>query len=612
MILGKGAIHMDDDLLTLLRTSKIFSSLTKRTLKKLAGKFEKIELNQDDILYYQGDPSDSIEILLEGRLISIITTATGEKKVAGHMDPGETVGELGALSGEPRATTIKAVKNSVLFKLPSEVFVELCHQYPSVLFAIINPIVSRSQQLIQILSTEKFKKHVVILPANDEVSLAKLSEKFAKVLEGLISIIVLSDFDPKLEKTSKEQIEIILEEAKKRNVKKLKQKFIYILKNYTSNLAKFCFDRAEMIYIVADDSAPILLDDFVDARINQFTAETKLKPELIMLHDEHLELPRNSISWLKLADFGLHHHIRLDVSRDLHRLLRFIRGKAVGLVLSGGGTRGFGHVGAIKALLEAGIPIDAIGGTSVGAIIAASYAMTESYEGTFAQFREIIEGSRRSVSWRNLTWPAISLFNARGLTNILDKVFNKVQIEDLWLPFFCVSTNLAKNSESIHDQGLLWEKLRASVSIPGIIPPMLLNGELHLDGGLLNNLPVDVMRKIIGHRGNIIAVELTSSARDEQKYNFPPILMFGQAFLAKLGIGYDYKFPRFIDTFLKSFLVGSSLKSQLNGVAANILIGIDLSTFPMLYSNKHQENKIVELGYETTMEKLKNRKRIAY
>ncbi len=598
---------MNDDLLTLLRTCKIFASLNKRALKKILPQFEKIELHPDEILYDQGDPSDSISILLEGKLASILTTAKGENKIVGYIEPGETAGEIGAISGEHRSTTIKAIKNSTLFKLPSEIFVELCHEYPTVLFEIINPIVSRSQEIIQIVSTEKSKKHIVIAPANNEVSLGEFSKNFREIVDGLISVVVLSDYDPELEQASSENLQKLLDDAKSKNVKKLKQKILYIIKNPETALAKFAFDKMEMLYIVANDISPILLNARITEKIDEL-ATKNTKPELILMHDKNLHPPFNTKKWLHLANFGLHYHIKMNQIKDYHRLLRFIRGKAVGLTLSGGGTRGWAHIGAIKAILEAGIPIDAVGGCSVGGIVAASYAITETYEGTRAHFKEIIEGSRYSVSWRNLTWPAISLFNARGLTSVLQKVYQDIRIEDLWLPFFCVSTNLANDSESIHTEGLLWERLRCSVSIPGLIPPMVLNGELHIDGGLLNNLPVDIMRNFIGQRSNVIAVEIAGYSKDGKKYDFPPILSFWQAFLSKLGIAYEYKFPPFIDTFLKSLIVGSSLKTNLNSIEANIFVNLDLSQFPMLYSNKRQVHQIINIGYETTLQQIKNMK----
>lgn len=597
---------MEDDLLTLLQTSKIFSSLSKRVCRKLATRFEKTELEEGDILYFQGDPSDSLEILLSGKLESILTTADGEKKVVGEINAGETAGELGALSGEPRSTTIKALRNSILFRLPSEAFVEICHQYPSVLFAIINPIVTRSHQIIQTLSSDKFRKHILLIAANNEVDLEKFSEKLIEEGKDLSSLIILSDYSEALKNANAARIQELINEGKNRNIKKIKQRIVYILKSTQTELAKFCLEKAESLYIVTQNHAPAFLNMDIVAFINQFKAVAKIKPELVIVHQASTALPHHTNVWLKLTEFGLHHHIRIDRAHDFRRLIRFIRNKAIGVVLSGGGTRGWAHAGALKALFEAGIPIDAIGGTSVGAIVAGSFALTLSHEETLKQFDKVINASRYSVAWRSLTWPAISLFNAKGLTTVLQKIFDNIQIEDLWLPYFCVSTNLSKNAETIHRTGPLWIQIRSSVSIPGVIPPMVQSGELHFDGGLLNNLPVDIMRKMVTHRGTIVAIELVGSNKDEIHYSFPPILPFWATLLSKLGFGYTYKFPRFIDTFLKSLLVGSFLKAQQNSINADIFVGLDLSKYPMLHSNQKVENKIVEIGYNSTMERIKN------
>lgn len=598
---------MDEDLLTLLHSNKIFSSVPKRAIRKILPKFDKVELTQNETLYYQGDPSDSIEILISGLLSSILTTAIGEKKNVGEILPGEAVGELGALSGEPRTTTVKADKNSTLFRLPSDVFIELCRQYPSVLFAIINPIVARSQKLIELISSEKFKKQIAFIPANEKVDMTQFIDKFSEQVEGYPNIILFNGYGPDFSDTTHEKIQLVFDDHRAKNIKKVKQRFIYFLKPDENALTHFCFGKVEMIYVVGNSSSPVELAPYVRERLVIAKKASKLKPDLVLLHDEAVVLPKGTANWLALAEFGLHHHIRTYENKDYRRLIRFIRNKAIGLVLGGGGTRGWAHAGVIQALLEAGIPIDAVGGSSVGAVIAASYASTESGEETLDHFRKIMEKSRNTVSWRNLTWPAISLFSAKGITQIIEKLFGDIQIEDLWLPYFCISTNLAQNAETVHTRGLLWEKVRASISIPGVIPPMLINGELHFDGGLLNNLPVDVMRQIVGHRGNVIAVELGANLKDEHRYDFPPILTFWSTLAAKLKFAHpDYYFPRFIDTFLRSLLTGSSLRAQQNGLAASILIVLDMTGFPMLHSNKKRERRLVEIGYESTIDKIKN------
>src|SRR6202034_1924826 len=154
--------------------------------------------------------------------------------------------------------------------------------------------------------------------------------------------------------------------------------------------------------------------------------------------------------------------------------------------------------------------------------------------------------------------------------------FGNKRIENMWLPYFCVTCNLGAYREATHRSGLLWEKCRGSVAVPGLVPPMVTNGELHIDGGVINNLPVNTMRDILGSESKIIAIELMSEITDPNRYNFPPTLDFKQTFLAKLRLGYrDYKFPPFLETFIKALLVGSSVKQKENSAAADLLIDPD-------------------------------------
>jgi NTE family protein len=292
-------------------------------------------------------------------------------------------------------------------------------------------------------------------------------------------------------------------------------------------------------------------------------------------------------------------------------LLRFIRGKAIGVVLSGGGTRGWAHIGAIKALREAKIPIDIIGGASVGALVACIYAKCQSFEKTNELFRELVIDSKHTISWRSLTWPIISIFNAKKYTNGLMKLFGKNRIEEAWMPFFCITSNLANQSEDIHQEGLMWEKIRATTSLPGVAPPMILDGEMHLDGGLLNNLPVDVMRQFVGKTGKVIAVDLNNFQTDKSKYHFPPIITIKDAFFNKLKIKkHKYRLPSFTDTFLRGLFLNSLLKEKHNAIIANIFVSLDLTAFSMLHSNPDEGAKLMQIGYEETMKQInKNLKR---
>ena len=137
------------------------------------------------------------------------------------------------------------------------------------------------------------------------------------------------------------------------------------------------------------------------------TINTKSLPNLIIIHPSTTEMPSHTAEWLKKTSFNMHHHVKIDMTKHYERLIRFIQDKANGLILGGGGTRGWGHIGVIKALCDQQHPIDFIGGTSVGAIIGGCYAMRESYEDTYSKFNIIVSTSKHSISWRSVTFPII-------------------------------------------------------------------------------------------------------------------------------------------------------------------------------------------------------------
>lgn len=598
---------MDPDLVKFLKARKLFASLDEKKLQKIVLKFSKIELLQGKILFKQNDPSDSVYILISGKLSALLHTDENRPQIVGTIEVGETVGELGVLAKEPRTLTIKAAQDSELLKISNKDFLALCYRYPAILFETIHPLIIRSQTIIQKLTLKNAIKYLTFIPANEQTMPEYFVKKLTEHAKRYSSLIIFSDFDPELKKLSASELREQIKEIK--HHKKASQKMVFFLKNTTSPLAKIGLHSTDLLYIIGESTQEPMLDPAILDFINHHS-HLKTNPELILLHPPQTKAPVHTQYWLQLTSFNMHYHMLIDKNAHYHRLLRFIRGKAVGVVLGGGGTRGFAHIGAMKALREQRIPIDFIGGTSVGALIAAAYALNESIDATYDLFTKIVQTSTGSTSWRSLTWPVISIFNAKRFTEAQMAAFQTIQAEDLWLPFFCISSNLATSTEEVHRSGLLWELTRASTSIPGIVPPMVLNYELHLDGGLFNNLPVDVMRKYLGKRGKIIAIELNNAIPAYHKYHFPPILTFKQIILNKLGLTHEsYKFPRFIDTFLRGLLVGSSSKTKLNGLQANVLVKINLNKFRLLNTNLKQGSKMFEMGYLETMlriQQLKN------
>jgi NTE family protein len=324
------------------------------------------------------------------------------------------------------------------------------------------------------------------------------------------------------------------------------------------------------------------------------TRESSMAPqraELVLLHDEILT-PGAAARWLADQPGVPHHHV--TGVADIARLARLLTGRGVGLVLSGGGARGFAHIGIVKALREAGIPIDLVGGTSMGGILGAGVARLWSVEELTQRFRAAFVEAK---PLRDYTLPFVSLVSGRKVSSLLRKDFGDVAIEDLPLNFFCVSSNLTTGHSEVHRRGELWRWLRASVAIPGVLPPVIHNGEVLVDGGTMNNLPVDAMREL--GRGPVIGCDVGADraftiASDEIDVPLPWQLM--SWFRARRNL------PNIFQILWRAGMVNSSAMTVAHREKTDLLLQPPLAQFDML--NWSAFERAIEAGYEYAARRL--------
>jgi predicted acylesterase/phospholipase RssA len=223
----------------------------------------------------------------------------------------------------------------------------------------------------------------------------------------------------------------------------------------------------------------------------------------VLMHPRDASLPAGTARWLagRSADGCI--HVRDGRAADYARLARILTGRAIAVVLSGGGAKGFAHIGVLRALEERGIPVDMIGGTSMGSIIAAAYAMGISPDEITATSKRLFARYR---PFKEYTLPLVSVLRGRRLDRMLQEQLGPTQIEDLWIGYVCVSADLTAAEARVHTSGSLFTAVRASISIPGILPPVVVGDRLLVDGGVVNNLPGDVMRSL--SRGTLIGVDV--------------------------------------------------------------------------------------------------------
>ena len=233
----------------------------------------------------------------------------------------------------------------------------------------------------------------------------------------------------------------------------------------------------------------------------------------------------------------------------------------VGLVLGGGGAKGAAEIGALKVIEEVGIPIDYIAGTSIGSIVGGLYAMD-------------VRSRQLDSLFVNQDWLQLFTNNVR---EFLGRVTHQKHFHELRIPFRCVAADINANEEVVMSEGLLCDAMRASMSIPGVFKPVIQNGRMLMDGGLLNNLPVDVV-KAMG-ADVVIAIDLQQKQHKDREFSLKDLLGIDGP-LNWLVERPDWK------------------KYNANRKAVDVYIHPMLDGFGASDFNKTDIRQMIELGYE--------------
>jgi predicted acylesterase/phospholipase RssA/CRP-like cAMP-binding protein len=273
----------------------------------------------------------------------------------------------------------------------------------------------------------------------------------------------------------------------------------------------FCLRQADRIMVLLEDAwYPPAGEEAAWWRALQLEGRPG-HLEVAIVHPRPGPLGQAGTRFADLPGVERMHHVHGADPRDAQRLARWLLDRPVGLVLGGGGAYGIAHVGVLKALEEVGVPVDIVGGTSMGAIFAGGVALQWSADRIMEQVR-LLFSSRFALY--DPTIPVNSLLAGKKLDRVLRQFFEDLSIGDMWLPFFCVATDISHARAYVQESGNLRDAIRASCSIPGLFPPNPTGDGLLVDGGLVDNLPIDFM----GERcpGPIVAVDVFPYERERR------------------------------------------------------------------------------------------------
>lgn len=512
-------LYLDELLLTHLRA--FLGEVDAAAMNLLLHQLLWMELPGGQPLMTQGEPGDAMYVLVSGRLRVSITDDVGHERTVREITRGQVVGEMSLFTDEPRSATVVAVRDSVLVRLGKTEFNHLLSTSSAVSIAL-------TRQVIRRLQTEgrqsRLDRPVAIglLPVSDSLGAAAAAE-FAERLAaqwqplGAVAVIDAARLEarigapgitqrPASDADAMRRIAVCLDQIEAEHA------FVLLLAdNGPTPWTQCCSRHCDELLLLADAEAPPDPSATELQCLRTRPARTDAAEILLLLHPPQCPSPARTREWLQHRALTAHVHLRRGHAGDMARLGRLVSRTAVGLVLSGGGARGAAHAGVYRALMERGVPVDAIGGTSMGAVFGALMAFDASAASiidTFAQhFGDNPTGDYSLPPMMSL----IKGHRLRGMMQRTEKAFSgstDLGIEDLWKTFYCVATNYSQAREEVLRRGPLVDAVMASCAIPGAMPPVLHDGDLLCDGGTFNNFPVDVMRGAWGI-GRVIGVDLS-------------------------------------------------------------------------------------------------------
>ena len=463
-----------------------------------------VTLRRGEELFHQGALGDAVYIVVSGRLRVLIEERDWRRLVE-EVGRGELVGEMAIISGQPRAATVEAVRDSELLRMSKESFDRRLRRSPEATMNVVRLLISRLQRRAAGVQPRRYVT-IAVVPGSAGAPISKFAARLAEALRArqptthLSSARVDAELGASLSQTPAEGVEHerLLTWLSERE--RLARYVVYESDAGPTEWTRRCLRQADRVLVVAE-STRSPLDDPLGRLFADLEAERLAEArELVLIHPPGTVVPSGTARWLAGRAIVRHHHLRGGAA-DFERLVRRITGQAVGLALSGGGTRGYAHIGVIRALEEAGVAVDFVGGASAGAEVAALLA----FGLRPAEIAARMQAYRSSLA--DFTVPLSALTTGYSLYRWLLGTFGELQIEDLPLPLACVTTNLTDGALGVHQRGCVARAVLASNSVPGLSPPVEIDGRLHVDGGLLDNTPLDVLQTAV-EGGPVVAVDV--------------------------------------------------------------------------------------------------------
>ncbi|MBJ7448650.1 MAG: patatin-like phospholipase family protein [Brevundimonas sp.] len=502
-------------------------------------------LTGGEILFAESTPADTLYLLRSGRLGVFRRDAHHDRppEFVGVIRPGEPAGEMAMMAGTEHTADVVALRDCEVLALPRDAFFEAARKEPDLMVELSRLMIQRARDQRSGGGEPSVFGFVSARPRPirafvERIAAAIQAAGFTCQVIDHSALTSAADWFSRVEDTH--------------------DYVLYVAELDEPAWASLCARQVDRVFVVgngllAPPNRPMPHSGVLDAQ---------RRTDLILMRDPRMQRPANTAAWLDAIQPGRWFQAVEGAADDAERMARVLTGSAVGVVFSGGGARAYAHIGALRALHEARVPIDFVGGASMGAVIAAGPALGWPQDELEARIRRAFV-AKNPLS--DITFPMLAMTRAAKVDQLLIDAYGDMDLADTVRPFFAVSTNLTSGKIEVHRRGMMRRAMRASIAIPGLLPPIVIDGQVLVDGAVLNNLPTAVMRQMNG--GPVIGVDM-SQARGVD----PQVILHPPSVWRFLATGAWRRGPPIVSILMRSATLTTDAEIEVSRAATDILV----------------------------------------
>ncbi len=451
----------------LVRSTAIFRELSDEQLTAIWSRAKVLNLIRGAVLVRQNTLSDSVFVVVSGRFEVWVE---GRDQPINEIGVGEPIGEIGFFSGAPRTATIVAARDSVVLELDRPSFDTVAREVPAIYQTLLSALARR----VAGNSTRVDHRHASAShapPQSSPVAAQPIPPGFFEHLHRVV--------DAQRQGPDARPCQPARAFPWPRRGRPERVGLAQCARERERARSSFCADarltdwtrkairQADQVIVVVAGAGPKALSPVEEFA---FSIHPPARRRLVRVHERRSGAVEGTAAWLRDREVAMHHQVALEDDRDFKSLHRFLTGRALGFVAAGGGGFGPAHIGIYKAFVEHGVHFDILGGASVGAAVLAGFALLKSPEEVDLAAHDIFVTSK---GFKHFTLPRYALLDHIVFDEALRRAFMGIAIEDAWRPYFAVTTLLDGSWQGpyLMRRGPLWKAVRASGSLPAILPP---------------------------------------------------------------------------------------------------------------------------------------------